>query len=150
MHDRTQASIWLIDFAKTVVLPNNIKINHGSIWSVGNHEDGYLIGINNLIDIFEELQSNVESGVDSVPASNVDEKIINIVDETNNTEINNSEEQIKNSEELMKNSEEPIENNEEQINNSDEQINNNEEQISNNDEQINNNTEKMCNLTIES
>lgn len=56
VHDRTQASVWLIDFAKTVVLPSHIKIDHNSVWSVGNHEDGYLIGINNLISIFEELR----------------------------------------------------------------------------------------------
>lgn len=56
VHDRTQASVWLIDFAKTVVLPGHIKIDHNSVWSVGNHEDGYLIGINNLISIFEELR----------------------------------------------------------------------------------------------
>lgn len=61
VHDRCQASVWLIDFAKTVVLPGDIKINHGSVWSVGNHEDGYLIGINNLIDIFEELLLREES-----------------------------------------------------------------------------------------
>lgn len=60
VHDRTQASVWLIDFAKTVVLPSHIKIDHNSVWSVGNHEDGYLIGINNLISIFEELRNIAE------------------------------------------------------------------------------------------
>jgi len=44
--------VWLIDFAKTVKLPNNVKISHNAKWKVGNHEDGYLIGINNLIKIF--------------------------------------------------------------------------------------------------
>lgn len=55
MHDRTQASIWLIDFAKTVSLPAGASITHMNEWIVGNHEDGYLIGINNLIQLFEEL-----------------------------------------------------------------------------------------------
>lgn len=55
MHDRTTASIWLIDFAKTVELPEKVNIDHNSAWTVGNHEDGYLIGINNMIDIFNEL-----------------------------------------------------------------------------------------------
>lgn len=55
VHDRNQASIWLIDFAKTVSLPNETLITHSNEWIVGNHEDGYLIGINNLIQIFEEL-----------------------------------------------------------------------------------------------
>lgn len=31
------------------------SITHINEWIVGNHEDGYLIGINNLIQIFEEL-----------------------------------------------------------------------------------------------
>lgn len=52
VHDRYTASVWLIDFAKTVILPEDVKINHGSKWKVGNHEDGYMIGVNNLIKIF--------------------------------------------------------------------------------------------------
>ncbi|XP_022919014.2 uncharacterized protein [Onthophagus taurus] len=52
VHDRTNANIWLIDFAKTVTLPENIEITHNSKWVVGNHEDGYLVGVNNLISIF--------------------------------------------------------------------------------------------------
>ncbi|XP_037038556.1 inositol-trisphosphate 3-kinase A-like isoform X2 [Bradysia coprophila] len=70
VHDRNNASVWLIDFAKTVMLPQDIKISHNGIWSVGNHEDGYLIGINNLIDIFEELQTSQ----DTSPVSPVDTK----------------------------------------------------------------------------
>lgn len=58
VHDRTQASIWLIDFAKTVSLPSGSSITHINEWIVGNHEDGYLIGINNLIQIFEELMAD--------------------------------------------------------------------------------------------
>lgn len=55
VHDRHHASVWLIDFAKTVVLPETVAIGHDRKWSVGNHEDGYLIGINNLIEIFTEV-----------------------------------------------------------------------------------------------
>lgn len=55
VHDRHHASVWLIDFAKTVVLPESVSIGHDRKWKVGNHEDGYLIGINNLIDIFTEV-----------------------------------------------------------------------------------------------
>lgn len=60
VHDRNNASIWLIDFAKTISLPENTEISHKSEWRVGNHEDGYLIGINNLITIFEELVNENE------------------------------------------------------------------------------------------
>lgn len=52
MHDRYNANVWLIDFAKTIALPEDIRITHYSKWKVGNHEDGYLIGVNNLIKIF--------------------------------------------------------------------------------------------------
>lgn len=58
VHDSESANVWLIDFAKTLILPDDIKISHDSEWVVGNHEDGYLIGINNLIDIFNEMKSN--------------------------------------------------------------------------------------------
>lgn len=63
VHDRNQASIWLIDFAKTVSLPNEAHITHSNEWIVGNHEDGYLIGINNLIQIFEELLASESSSI---------------------------------------------------------------------------------------
>ncbi|XP_043949472.1 inositol-trisphosphate 3-kinase A isoform X6 [Drosophila biarmipes] len=66
VHDQTHASIWLIDFAKTVELPPQLRIDHYSAWKVGNHEDGYLIGINNLIDIFVELQASM-SAESSIP-----------------------------------------------------------------------------------
>lgn len=55
VHDSKNANIWLIDFAKTLILPPNMDISHMSEWVVGNHEDGYLIGINNLLDIFTEM-----------------------------------------------------------------------------------------------
>lgn len=59
VHDRTHASVWLIDFAKTVTLPPNHVIDHNTSWKVGNHEDGYLIGINNLIDLFADIETNL-------------------------------------------------------------------------------------------
>lgn len=53
----------MIDFAKTVSLPSGASITHMNEWTVGNHEDGYLIGINNLIQIFEEILANVRKSV---------------------------------------------------------------------------------------
>lgn len=63
VHDRHQASVWLIDFAKTVVLPDTVTIGHDRKWSVGNHEDGYLIGINNLIDIFTDVHESQQQAL---------------------------------------------------------------------------------------
>ncbi|XP_049826154.1 inositol-trisphosphate 3-kinase B isoform X2 [Aethina tumida] len=58
VHDRYTANVWLIDFAKTISLPENVKIDHNSSWRVGNHEDGYLVGVNNLIKIFKTMCEN--------------------------------------------------------------------------------------------
>ncbi|KAM8720409.1 hypothetical protein ACLKA7_006455 [Drosophila subpalustris] len=69
VHDQTHASVWLIDFAKTVALPEQLHIDHYSAWKVGNHEDGYLIGINNLIDIFVELQAAIESETTTIESA---------------------------------------------------------------------------------
>jgi 1D-myo-inositol-triphosphate 3-kinase len=55
VHDNFRASIWMIDFGKTRPLPNGVQITHSDKWFEGNHEDGYLIGIQSLIDIFEEI-----------------------------------------------------------------------------------------------
>lgn len=55
VHDDDEAKIWLIDFAKTHMLPENSRVNHLSKWELGNHEDGYLAGIENLIRIFGSI-----------------------------------------------------------------------------------------------
>ncbi|XP_075977411.1 inositol 1,4,5-triphosphate kinase 2 isoform X3 [Anticarsia gemmatalis] len=64
VHDKRRASIWMIDFAKTVPVPDNVNIDHNSAWKVGNHEDGYLIGLNNLISIFESLIKDDNGNID--------------------------------------------------------------------------------------
>lgn len=64
VHDKKRASIWMIDFAKTVPVPDNQNIDHNTTWKVDNHEDGYLIGLDNLISIFESLIKDDNSNVD--------------------------------------------------------------------------------------
>ncbi|XP_041981147.1 inositol-trisphosphate 3-kinase A isoform X1 [Aricia agestis] len=64
VHDKKKASIWMIDFAKTIPVPDGINIDHKSAWKVGNHEDGYLIGLNNLISIFETLVIDDNGNID--------------------------------------------------------------------------------------
>jgi len=59
VHDKSGASVWMIDFAKTIRLPEPLcPITHDKTWIPGNHEDGYLIGLSNLITIFEEILQN--------------------------------------------------------------------------------------------
>jgi len=45
VHDNSKAKIWLIDFGKTIAIPDGVTIDHKSPWEVGNHEDGYLTGV---------------------------------------------------------------------------------------------------------
>lgn len=64
VHDARHAGVWMIDFAKTLPLPKDLpNIKHNAEWQVGNHEDGYLIGVNNLISIFEDIvdENDVET-----------------------------------------------------------------------------------------
>jgi 1D-myo-inositol-triphosphate 3-kinase len=57
IHDDDNAGIWLIDFAKTHSLPDDTRVTHRNKWELGNHEDGYLAGIENLIRIFESIST---------------------------------------------------------------------------------------------
>lgn len=59
VHDTNRADIWLIDFAKTTPLPEGVQIDHRSNWQLGNHEDGYLFGLDNLIRLFEKMKQTI-------------------------------------------------------------------------------------------
>jgi hypothetical protein len=45
-----QVGVWVIDFGKTTA--STIPITHSLEWEMGNEEDGYLIGLDNLRDCF--------------------------------------------------------------------------------------------------
>lgn len=47
---------WMIDFSKTVPLPQGKTLTHRDDWALGNGEDGYLYGVDSLIKIFENLE----------------------------------------------------------------------------------------------
>jgi 1D-myo-inositol-triphosphate 3-kinase len=49
MYDEEVCKAWMIDFAKTIPVEGDITLDHRSPWAVGNHEDGYLSGLDNLI-----------------------------------------------------------------------------------------------------
>ncbi|KAJ6667312.1 hypothetical protein lerEdw1_017290 [Lerista edwardsae] len=53
--DSGRANVWLIDFGKTTLLPDGQTLDHRIPWQEGNREDGYLFGLDNLIDILESI-----------------------------------------------------------------------------------------------
>ncbi|XP_006871343.1 PREDICTED: inositol-trisphosphate 3-kinase B [Chrysochloris asiatica] len=57
IHDKKeQAKVWMIDFGKTTPLPEGQTLRHDVPWQEGNREDGYLSGLNNLIDILTGME----------------------------------------------------------------------------------------------
>ncbi|KAM8945396.1 inositol-trisphosphate 3-kinase B [Pelodytes ibericus] len=61
IHDKKeQAKVWMIDFGKTTPLPEGQVLNHRVSWVEGNREDGYLLGLDNLIDILSEMAEQEE------------------------------------------------------------------------------------------
>ncbi|XP_061684107.1 inositol-trisphosphate 3-kinase Cb [Syngnathoides biaculeatus] len=56
VHDNSgKARVWMIDFGKTVPLPAHRTLDHRTPWVEGNQEDGYMWGLDNLIDIFGSM-----------------------------------------------------------------------------------------------
>ncbi|KAL4667888.1 hypothetical protein H8959_006577 [Pygathrix nigripes] len=56
VHDHTGlAKVWMIDFGKTVALPDHQTLSHRLPWAEGNREDGYLWGLDNMICLLQGL-----------------------------------------------------------------------------------------------
>uniref|UniRef100_A0A4W2G065 Kinase n=1 Tax=Bos indicus x Bos taurus TaxID=30522 RepID=A0A4W2G065_BOBOX len=56
VHDHTGlAKVWMIDFGKTVALPDHQTLSHRLPWVEGNREDGYLWGLDNMICLLQGL-----------------------------------------------------------------------------------------------
>ncbi|WAR11011.1 IP3KH-like protein [Mya arenaria] len=61
MYDQNgKCGIWVIDFSKTNPVPDAEPITHRLPWSLGNHEDGFLFGIDNLIQFFSDIEVKEE------------------------------------------------------------------------------------------
>ncbi|XP_066902477.1 inositol-trisphosphate 3-kinase homolog isoform X4 [Halyomorpha halys] len=57
LYDDTKVGAWLIDFAKTREVPEDITLNHRVQWEPGNHEEGFLFGLDNLIKVLGKVPS---------------------------------------------------------------------------------------------
>ncbi|XP_067938425.1 uncharacterized protein [Watersipora subatra] len=55
VHGGDKAGVWMIDFGKTTPLPAGVTITHDQPWERGNHEDGYLTGLDNLIALMKNI-----------------------------------------------------------------------------------------------
>lgn len=61
VYDEEHAGAWLIDFAKTRKLSDNVKVDHRKQWIPGNCEEGLLHGVDELIKIFEDIISTQQN-----------------------------------------------------------------------------------------
>ncbi|KAE8748680.1 hypothetical protein FOCC_FOCC004483, partial [Frankliniella occidentalis] len=54
LYDDREVGAWLIDFAKTVPIPDDRTLDHRTPWKPGNHEEGFLFGLDNLIQVLND------------------------------------------------------------------------------------------------
>ncbi|XP_014215598.1 inositol-trisphosphate 3-kinase homolog [Copidosoma floridanum] len=56
IYDNDKVGVWLIDFAKTSEVPSGMRLTHRREWQQGNREEGFLLGLDNLISALEEIE----------------------------------------------------------------------------------------------
>lgn len=57
---RESARCTMIDFAKTDAVPVDKLVTHRDPWKLGNCEDGYLTGLDDLIDFWKGIASSMD------------------------------------------------------------------------------------------
>ena len=62
----------MIDFAKTVPVPGGATLTHRDPWELGNHEDGYLLGLDSLIATLRGLQCDANGPADQCNGQHVE------------------------------------------------------------------------------
>lgn len=69
IYDDTKIGAWLIDFAKTRKVPDTMALTHRQPWVPGNHEEGFLFGLDRLIEvsIIIDEKKFIRSNPDSIP-----------------------------------------------------------------------------------
>jgi len=67
-----RAGVFWIDFAKTHSLVDGMEITHCEPWVPGNHEDGIMIGLDNLIRAFDKVVERLSQGAGGVSSMNVE------------------------------------------------------------------------------
>lgn len=65
IYDEEHVGAWLIDFAKSRPLDKNLKIDHRREWIQGNHEEGLLFGVDELIKVFGKVCSKQPTNIKS-------------------------------------------------------------------------------------
>ncbi|XP_033932572.1 inositol-trisphosphate 3-kinase B isoform X2 [Pseudochaenichthys georgianus] len=59
VHDsKGRAKVWMIDFGKTTPLPDGQELTHRASWVEGNREDGYLSGLESLVNIILSMANS--------------------------------------------------------------------------------------------
>lgn len=66
---QARTGVFWIDFAKTKMLPDGTEVTHRRTWEFGSHEDGVIIGLDNLIGVWVRVVESFQGmpGESSAP-----------------------------------------------------------------------------------